>query len=472
MLRTARSTVAALVLLLSAVLVAVGSPVSADPPGGSERSGRHDPEPPGDEPLPGYTISNPPLAPLVVGGEESTVQQGVHEHAAYILEVPADWNGELVMWAHGYRGDTTVLTPETPAFGLRRTLLEQGYAWAASSYSTNGYDVASGVRSTKELADHSGELLPRTPARTYIAGVSMGGHVIGRSLEDYPSFYDGGLPMCGQLGDVELFDYLLDYNLIAQALSGRDAFPVPADYQQVEVPAILESLGLTGLTPGGPDTANARGDQLRRITIERSGGPRPGAVNAFANWEDYLLTLPTPDDGRGVAFNTLRVATNLGRVYRPNAPVDVNRLVERVAPADPFARFSPRLSASALIEGRPRVPVLSLHNLGDMFVPFSMEQIYAREVARHHRSPLLVQRAIRSAGHCEFSPAEVSTAWNDLVDWVESSGHRHRGQGRYGDRPAGDDVLSRRTVADPAYGCAFTDPAAYGTGTRELYDPC
>ncbi|HEY9393224.1 MAG TPA: hypothetical protein VIP58_03765, partial [Nocardioides sp.] len=124
-----RASAALLALLLTAsALVASTGPAIADP------------EPPGDQPLPGYTISNPPVAPIVVGGQETTVRQGVHEHAAYILEVPADWNGELVMWAHGYRGLGYTLTPETPGFGLRRTFLEQGYAWAASSYSTNGYD--------------------------------------------------------------------------------------------------------------------------------------------------------------------------------------------------------------------------------------------------------------------------------------------------------------------------------------------
>ena len=52
----------------------------------------------------------------------------------------------------------------------------------------------------------------------------------------------------------------------------------------------------------------------------------------------------------------------------------------------------------------------------------------------------LVQRAVRTTGHCEFAPAEAATAWNDLVDWVE-----HR------DRPAGDRV-DRRSVAAADYG--------------------
>src|SRR6185295_15491241 len=55
---------------------------------------------PPDQPLPGYTINNPPLAPLVVGGQSTTVRQGVDHHAAYDIEVPPNWNGDLVMWSH------------------------------------------------------------------------------------------------------------------------------------------------------------------------------------------------------------------------------------------------------------------------------------------------------------------------------------------------------------------------------------
>jgi len=437
----ASAALLALLLTASALVASTGTALA-------------DPEPPGDQPLPGYTISNPPVAPIVVGGEVTTVRQGVHEHAAYILEVPADWNGELVMWAHGYRGLSYTLTPETPGFGLRRTFLEQGYAWAASSYSTNGYDVGAGVRSMRDLATYASELLPRKASRTYVTGVSMGGHVIGRSLEQYPGFYDGAMPMCGQLGDVELFDFFVDYNLGAQALAGHDAYPYTKGYQSVDVPVIKERLGLGGtLTP--------EGEQLRAMTIERSGGPRPGAEAAVGQWKDFLFTLPSVDDGGTLGFNIGRVATNQDAVYTPSSPVDLNTEIERIDPIDPAGRYSHRLNAPSRISGRPTAPVVSLHNLGDMFVPFSLEQIYAREVARHHRDGLVVQRAIRSAGHCEFSPAEASAAWGDLVDWVE-----------HGDRPAGDDVLDRAAVAAPGYGCAFTDPAAYGTGSRRLYARC
>lgn len=441
------------VSLLGLVLFAGGAPATAEPLPATV---------PGDQPLPGYTVDNPPLKPEVVDGQPTRVLQGIHRHSAYIVEVPPKWNGRLAMWAHGYRGTGTVLTVDPPAYGLRTRMLGQGYAWAASSYYSNGYDVRAGVTATRDLATHFGTLVGR-PKQILIAGASMGGHVIGRSLEQYPGFYDGALPMCGVLGDHELFDFFLDYQVTAQALAGIRAYPVPPDYQTAVVPRIQEKLGLTTLVPGGSDTVTDRGAQFRATIVERSGGPRPGATPAFAYWKDFLFSLAAPPaDEAPLARDPGRLATNLGTRYRPNSPVDLNREVQRVAPRDWRSRLSPALTEVPRIAGRPRVPVLSLHGLGDLFVPFSMEQDYRTDVAHHGQSKWLVQRAIRTVEHCEFSPAEAGAAWNDLVKWTD-----------HGTKPAGDAIGDRDTVGAPTFGCRFTDRAAYtGPGTRRMFAPC
>ncbi|MET7709518.1 hypothetical protein [Micromonospora sp. NPDC005413] len=449
--RTLRRLLAATATLTLAVGLVGAAPASA--------TGR---DPGGGQPLPGYTIENPPLAPLVVGGKPTTVRQGVHRHAGYIIEVPARWNGDLVLWAHGYRGQGTVLSPEAPGFGLRQRLLEQGYAWASSSYDRNGFDIRSGVLGTKDLADHFGRTV-RRPHHTYLAGVSMGGYVIGRSLEQYPGYYDGALPMCGVLGDQTLLDFYLDYNLVAQTLSGVPAYPTPADYLTNAVPRIQVALGLAGLTPTGPDTTTDRGKQLRAITVNRSGGPRPGADAAFAVWKDFLFSISVTSGGVTPGQRPGQLSTNLFTRYTPNSPVNVNATVQRVAPENVVQRLLPTLTEVPRIAGRPTAPVLSLHGLGDLFVPFSMEQAYATDVARHGRSKLVVQRAIRATQHCEFTPTEAGAAWDDLMSWI-----------RTGKRPAGDTVTDPAVVARPDYGCRFSDRAAYaaGVGTRRLYAAC
>ncbi|GGF46907.1 alpha/beta hydrolase [Marmoricola endophyticus] len=457
MVRSVRALVATATLALAAVALA---------PAGQADS------PPGSQPYPGYTISAPALKPLVVDGQRTRVVQGVRKHAAYDIEIPRDWNGQLVMWAHGYRGNGSTLSVDVPSFGLRRTFLEHGYAWAASSYARNGYDVASGITTTYDLARYAALRLPRQPERTYVAGASMGGHVIGRSLEQYPRFYAGAMPMCGVLGDHQLFDWFLSYNLVAQDLADHPAaYPPRPDYLTADVPAIEKALGIATLTPGGPDTTNARGAQLRDVATRLTGGERPGADQAFAYWKDFPFTLYQVDNGGSLAENPGRLAQNLDTDYRPNRPARVNRTVQRVAPRDAASRTTNRLTQVPTIQGRPDVPVLSLHGLGDYYVPFDEEQIYARDVAANHQQSLLVQRAIREAGHCEFTPTEAARGFADLTRWVESRDAKGPVL-----RPEGDDVLKPAAVADPSYGCRFTDPAAYDDPkaypTRSLYPRC
>jgi hypothetical protein len=75
-----------------------------------------------------------------------------------------------------------------------------------------------------------------------------------------------------------------------------------------------------------------------------------------------------------------------------------------------------------------------------------MEQIYARRVADKGWSSNLVQRATRDFGHCSFTAPELVQTFVDLATWVEA-----------GVKPAGDNVLDPAIVANPNYGCTFTD---------------
>ena len=86
------------------------------------------------------------------------------------------------------------------------------------------------------------------------------------------------------------------------------------------------------------------------------------------------------------------------------------------------------------VSGDIGIPVLTLHNLGDLFVPFHNEVEYAKRVDAHGKSDLLVQRAIRGVIHCDFTAAEFSRAFLDLVSWVEA-GSQARGRQRA--RPGG-----------------------------------
>ena len=64
-----------------------------------------------------------------------------------------------------------------------------------------------------------------------------------------------------------------------------------------------------------------------------------------------------------------------------------------------------------------------------------------------------------TTGESGFTGAELVSAFVDLVAWVE-----------LGIKPAGDDFLDPAAVADPDFGCAFTDFG--GAPAHILATPC
>jgi hypothetical protein len=118
---------------------------------------------------------------------------------------------------------------------------------------------------------------------------------------------------------------------------------------------------------------------------------------------------------------------------------------------DPQGRHPNGIANIPTISGRLPIPVMSLHTIGDLFVPFSMEQLYARRVESQGATDRLVSRAIRDHNHCGFAPPEEARAFADLVVWVKT-----------GVKPAGDDILTPSNVANPNFGCQFTVPGHAG----------
>jgi hypothetical protein len=428
--RISRSMAVALLVVAAAAGAGPVAPAAADAP-------------------PQYFVDESKLPFDALPGLDTQRYWGVHNGAGYRIEVPRNWNGRLVMWAHGFRGTTPELTVDNHP--LRAFLVANGYAWAASSYSRNDYDVEAGVKDTHALTQLFNGIVGN-PSLVYLTGASMGGHITAAAIEQYPNTYAGAMPICGVLSDHELFDFYLDYNLAAAALAGYPATfpPDPAAWTAVAEPQIM-----TTLAGAWPNALTPDGEHLKAMTQLRSGGVRPLFNAAWVSWATFLLQFGTLDGT--VPRSPGVVVDNTDAVYQFDtdpalSPAEqaLNDAVLRVA-QEPAGRVERGVANVPVVNGTPRVPVLTLHDIGDLFVPFSMEQVYAQRVAANGRSDLVVQRAIRGVGHCDFTAAELVRGFTDLVRWVEG-----------GVKPAGDNVLDPAVVADPRYGCTFT------TATRNL----
>ena len=396
---------------------------------------------------------------------------GVLKGSAYLVEVPANWNGKLVMFAHGYAGTGAALSVSPPA--IRRHLIQTGYAWAASSYSTNYYDVRAGVEDTNSLALAFNAIAAQNgrplaaPVRTYITGRSMGGHIAAAAVERETLAtavnkvqYHAALPMCGVMADAELFNVFAGMQLAALSLAGIPSYPF-AKWAEVQglVSSSLFASFPTAAAPTLPIITTAKGAQYASVLKNLTGGERPMFAQGFEYGGSYRFAYGGfGGDGsiNGIlAKNTLDTQALRYLIDGDAAATSALNAAAQKLIAQPDAN---RLRSDGLrwipaVNGDFKVPVLSIHTLGDMYVPFGMQQSYAKR-AMAQDSKLLVQRAQRGAAHCDFTVAEQVESFDALAKWEQG-----------GAKPPGDDVLTAAVVAAPSYGCAFTNNA---TGPDDL----
>src|SRR5271165_1772220 len=131
--------------------------------------------------------------------------------ATYLIQVPSNWNGTLVLYSHGYvipgfsNPALDVGDPITGAY-----LLANGYALAGSSYATTGWAFQQALPDQVEVLD-TFKTLVGTPARTIAWGHSLGGMVTAGLVQRYPTRFEAALPMCGVVaGSVGTWNEALD----------------------------------------------------------------------------------------------------------------------------------------------------------------------------------------------------------------------------------------------------------------------
>jgi hypothetical protein len=454
-MRYRRSHLTLLALAASALLVSCGGG-GGDPPPVPEETRAHDSRtftlP---SPAPATFAAMPAAAGDVVDMSTTSRWAGVHGGSLYHIEVPANWNGKLVMYAHGFRGTGAALTVSNPS--IRRYLIQNGYAWAASSYSKNYYDVRAGVEDTNALAlaftniaAANSRALP-APTRIYITGHSMGGHIAAAAVEDETFAtarnkvkYHGAVPMCGVTGDAELFNQFAAMQVTAQTLAGVPSYPT---HKWSEISQMVTNTLFTTF----PSAPTATGAKYLSVVKHITGGERPMFDLGIAIGGSFPSAYGTfGSDGTVSGILNKNVLDTTAYTYRIDGDeagtAALNASVQKLT-GDPDAN---RLRTDGLrwipkVNGEFKVPVVSIHTLGDLFVPFSMQQVYRQRAAAKGNSSWLVQRAIRGASHCDFTVAEQAEAFDDMIKWE-----------RDGIKPAGDDVLTAATVASPTYGCTFT----------------
>ena len=362
----------------------------------------------------------------------ATAQQiidGVAEDGAlYRFIVPTTWNGQLVVYAHGYvAAGTPLALPNTPLeLAAFQALTGEGFAVAMSSYAENGWAVKSGAHDTGHLRRLFASRVSQ-PNRTYLVGTSLGGLItldLTENSDDEGWQYDGALVVCGVVGGAPL--------QFRHSGDGRVLF----DYFFPGVlPGDLLHMPNLDFSPGSPTYTAVAGSLIAGLSA-------PGQPTLqFAN----VAGLPgsTPDEivysgltlvGDYLAINELLGRTNERNFYDNTRTVysgsandgALNAAVKRYSADKAAVKYLARYYDPT---GELRTPVLTLHTTQDPTVAFSQEAKYAGEVAEEQASRFLVQQSANRYGHCNLKPQEILNSFQGLFLWVN-----------YGIKPTGGDV--------------------------------
>jgi pimeloyl-ACP methyl ester carboxylesterase len=339
--------------------------------------------------------------------------------ATYRICMPpeGEWNGDLVIWAHGYVDVTKpVGIPEDQMtindIAIADIVTGLGYGFAATGYSVNGLAVPQGLADVVDLVDIFAQFKGE-PNRVYIVGASEGGLITALAIERYPDGFDGGCALCGPIGSFpaqisHYGDFRVLFDVYYPGLMPGDPMEIPQDlienweshWENVVKPTIF--------APGNL----ARTAQLAEVA------KTPHDPNAYfasleisihdALWYNVFATNDAVEKLGGRPYG------NMLRYYSgsSNDPA-LNAAVQRYA-ADPAALQA--MAADYTTTGILTRPLVTLHTLQDQQVPYWHETLYTLKVQASGSSALRVNIPVNRYEHCNFTPAEAVLAFAVMVN--------------------------------------------------------
>lgn len=358
-------------------------------------------------------------------------RQGELGGAPYLMAVPENWQGGLVVFAHGIqRGSGPGDATRPPIAGH---IASAGHAWISSGYRAREYQPHLFIEDLVALRELFLKEVGQ-PRWTIIYGQSMGGHIVVASLELRPGLYQGGLAECGLIDGIGIADYLMAYTAAAELISGVTLLDLPdRDAYNRALGDLVQALGM-------PGSYTARGRQFDSVVKYLMGGDQAGndlPLRLDGLSRRYLLNIMYRPRNLDAESNPgLRAASTAHVKYRidPGLGLGEDEINARVRRVQPFkdSRSASTNPVYAERTGRLTVPLLTLHETGDAWVPLSLEQSYRRRTIAAGTDHLLVQRVYRAGSHCGVDGDIRRQAFDDLVAWIER-----------GVRPKGEDVLAR-----------------------------
>ena len=351
--------------------------------------------------------------------EGSVIYEGtLSTGALYKIWMPDSWNGELVVFAHGYVSPgEPIAIPEdqlTLSDGtyIPDLVTDMGYAFATTSYRENGLAVQEGIIDLAELVYKFKDMFP-DPKYTYLVGGSEGGLITIKSTE-MKKIYSGGLALCGPIGDFTLqVNYVGDFRVLFDyffpGILPGDPMNIPQevmdDWETVYVPKILQAL-------------QTYPDRVQELLICSKAPVDPNDPTTYAKtvlgvlWYNVFATNDLIARVGGNPYD------NTDKIYHGSADdAYLNKNVQRIA-ADPAALD--KLHNLYDTTGKLNAPVITMHTVGDPIVPAWHERLYRQKALSQMPKIYYNNIFVMRYGHCNFTSDELLDGFEKLVIKVKA----------------------------------------------------
>ena len=329
--------------------------------------------------------------------------------------LPDNFNGNLLVYAHGYvypQEDLALPAEEIGAdnLGIIGQLVTSGFAFATTSYSVNGYAVQQAEEDLIALVNYFNTYVAETE-KVLLVGASEGGLITTMMLEQHPDLFDGGLAMCGPIGGMPYqLNYIGDFRVVFDYF-----FPRVFDFGMAGVPADACNAWEGDYVPTIWRKIQSHPWRTLRLFDITDAGFDLFDATSFANTAETVLkysicgTNDLLDKSGGMPYD------NQSTWYEGSWWL--NLFVERVA-GDPVAQLY--VADHYQTTGNLEKPLVTLHNLSDPAVPYRHERIYKQLVAQQGKSENLTVWPVLGYGHCDFKPWQVLGAFYILQNQVNN----------------------------------------------------
>lgn len=317
---------------------------------------------------------------------------------------------DLVVFAHGY------VAPQEPLSAWESQLVIEGvsvpalvnglgFAFAGTSYPQTGLAIKEAIPDVAALVEFY-KASVGTPSHVYIVGVSEGGLVAVKLVEQTGPF-SGGLALCGPIGDFRgQLNHFGDFRVIFDAFFPDVLPPSPisipdgliAAWETTYAPAVAAAIASNPLATS----------QLFSVTRTPVAPGTEAETALGVLWYNVFATNQAQMELGGQPYGN-RLTWYSGSLN----DWQLNRTVERFTAKHAALE---EIADHYQTTGRLKMPLVTMHTTGDPIVPYWHELLYLGKVLASGRIGSYIGLPVERYGHCTFQPAELVFGFGLLVN--------------------------------------------------------